>query len=223
MVADPDDEFEQLALPETRTVRAKGGSHNGTGSADDAGASVWHRSSSRRRSLPSGQKDSAAAGKGTGTDIGRTKSGPSLKARAIGYLSRREHSRTELQRKLQPYANPDDPDEIARLLNELEQGKWLSNQRFAQSLVNRRAPAKGATVIMHELRQHGLPDTDLEPIRQQLQATEYQRAQAVWARKFGSAPADAREYARQVRFLASRGFSPAILRRILGELDDFSI
>ena len=218
MVADPDDEFEQLALPETRSVRAKGGSLNGKGAAD-ADASVWQRTSSRRKGLLSGREGAGA----TDTGTGRAKSGPSLKARAIGYLSRREHSRTELQRKLQPYANPDDPDEIPRLLNDLEQGKWLSDQRFAQSLVNRRAPAKGSTVIMHELRQHGLTDTALESIRQQLQDTEYERAQAVWARKFGTAPADAREYARQLRFLASRGFSPAILRRILGELDDFSV
>ncbi|NLZ10229.1 MAG: recombination regulator RecX [Alcaligenaceae bacterium] len=218
MVADPDDEFEQLALPEAKPVRAKGGNLNGRGGAD-ADVSVWQRSSTRRRSFSSGREGAGSADIGTG----RAKSGPSLKARAIGYLSRREHSRAELQRKLQPYANPDDPDEIPRLLNELEQGKWLSDQRFAQSLVNRRAPAKGSTVIMHELRQHGLTDTALESIRQQLQGTEYERAQAVWARKFGTAPADAREYARQVRFLASRGFSPAILRRILGELDDFSV
>lgn len=218
MVADPDDEFEQLALSEAKPVRAKGGNLNGRGGADDD-VSVWQRSSTRRRSFSSGREGAGSADIGTG----RAKSGPSLKARAIGYLSRREHSRAELQRKLQPYANPDDPDEIPRLLNELEQGKWLSDQRFAQSLVNRRAPAKGSTVIMHELRQHGLTDTALESIRQQLQGTEYERAQAVWARKFGAAPADAREYARQVRFLASRGFSPAILRRILGELDDFSV
>ena len=204
MATDPDDEFEQLSLPEAAPAPVGDGA---------AGGPVRQRSSSRRKASPSGRSGF--------TDGGGSAGGPSLKARAIGYLSRREHSRTELQRKLQPYANPNDADEIPRLLDELEQGKWLSNQRFAQSLVNRRAPAKGAAVIMHELRQHGLPDAELEPLRQQLQATEYERAQAVWSRKFGSPPADAREYARQIRFLASRGFSGAILRRILGDLDDF--
>lgn len=152
---------------------------------------------------------------------GLSRPGPSLKARAIGYLSRREHSRAELQRKLAPHTNPDDPDELIRVLDELEREKWQSNQRFAQSLVHRRAPKKGAAVVVHELRRHGVADTDVAAIREQLNATEYERAKAVWQRKFGTPPIDAKDYARQTRFLAARGFSPAILRRILGDLDDF--
>ena len=159
---------------------------------------------------------------GGSTSGGQPSRGMSLKSRAIGYLSRREHSRLELERKLQRYADPDNPSELQRLLDELEKGNWLSNQRFAQSLVNRKASGKGAAVILNELRQHRLPDADIEPVREQLKATEYQRAKAVWERKFGQPPIDAREYARQVRFLASRGFSPAVLRRILGDLDDFT-
>src|SRR3546814_2072501 len=58
------------------------------------------------------------------------KTGPSLKARAIGYLSRREHSRHELSRKLAPFT--DDPQEIESLLTQLERENWLSNERFAQ-------------------------------------------------------------------------------------------
>jgi len=150
-----------------------------------------------------------------------SRKGPSLKARAIGYLSRREHSRLELQRKLAPHANPEDPDEIPRLLTELEHGNWLSNERFARSLVHRRASKKGAALVVQELRQHGLPDADVQNLREELNATEFDRAKAVWLKKFGTAPADARDYARQMRFLASRGFSPSILRRILGDLDDF--
>ena len=50
----------------------------------------------------------------------------SLKARAVGLLSRREHSRAELQRKLAPHA--EDPASLETLLNELEQGGWLSQQ-----------------------------------------------------------------------------------------------
>src|SRR3546814_2337183 len=59
----------------------------------------------------------------------------SLKARAVGFLSRREHSRLELERKLAPYAA--DAAELERVLDQLEREQWLSNQRFAQALVNR--------------------------------------------------------------------------------------
>lgn len=145
--------------------------------------------------------------------------GPSLKARAVAILSRREHSRIELARKLAPHANPDDPSQLNNVLDELERENWLSNQRFAQSLVNRRAPRKGAALVLQELRQHGLTDEQLTDIRHDLQATEVQRATEVWQKKFGRPPADAKDYARQFRFLASRGFSARCLKQILGELD----
>lgn len=145
--------------------------------------------------------------------------GPSLKARAISYLSRREHSRVELARKLAPHVDPDHPDQLDRVLDELQRDNWLSDQRFAQSLVHRRAPRKGAALVLQELRQHGLSDDQLTDIREELQATELQRATEVWNKKFGRPPVDAKDYARQYRFLASRGFSARCLSQILGDLD----
>src|SRR5690606_21859074 len=68
-------------------------------------------------------------------------SGPSLKARAIDFLSRREHSRVELQRKLQRHT--DDLDAIESLLDDLERERWLSDERFAHSLINRKAHKLG--------------------------------------------------------------------------------
>lgn len=141
--------------------------------------------------------------------------GPSLKARAVAILSRREHSRVELARKLAPHVNPEDPTQLQTVLDELERDNWLSNQRFAQSLVNRRAGGRGAALVLQELRQHGLADEQLADIRQQLQSTEIQRATEAWQKKFGQPPADAKEHARQLRFLASRGFSAQCLRQIL--------
>jgi len=148
------------------------------------------------------------------------KKGPSLKARAVALLSRREHSRLELARKLAPHADPEHPDDLQRVLDDLQREGWLSDERFAHSLVQRRAPRKGAALVMQELRRHGLPDEQVAALRDDLQATELQRARAVWQKKFGRPPADAKDYARQFRFLASRGFSSDCLRRILGEQDD---
>lgn len=138
----------------------------------------------------------------------------------MGYLSRREYSRLELQRKLQPYA--EDPNELERVLDALEREQWLSNERFARALVHRKAARQGAVLIVQELRRHGLSDKCLDDVRAQLLDTELERAREVWRKKFGTPPKDAREYARQYRFLASRGFSAGCLRRILGEQDDAS-
>jgi len=145
--------------------------------------------------------------------------GPSLKARAVSLLSRREHSRLELARKLASHVDPGNPQELEQVLDALERDNWLSNQRFAQNLAQRRGAQKGSALVLQELRQHGLSDDQLSSIRHDLQATELQRATEVWKKKFGSAPADAKEYARQFRFLASRGFSSSCLKQILGELD----
>ena len=144
------------------------------------------------------------------------KSGPSLKARAIGYLSRREHSRQELGRKLQRFS--EDPQEIESLLNQLEKENWLSNERFAQSLLNRRAARQGSSRILNELRQHGVSDAAISDIGRQLHHTELDRARAVWEKKFGQLPQDSKAYARQYRFLATRGFAPECVRRILGDI-----
>jgi len=141
---------------------------------------------------------------------------PSLKARAIGLLSRREHSRSELRRKLA--AHTEDPAELDALLDELQQANWLSQERFAESLVHRRAHRHGMRRIMHELRQHELPESTLAEVSEKLRATEFERAWGVWQKRFGAAPADAKEYARQLRYMAARGFGADSVRRILAQV-----
>lgn len=173
---------------------------NGHDERDDE-ASVYTRTSSQRNRRENPRSRGA---------------GPSLKARAIGYLSRREHSRAELQRKLLPYA--EDPESLEALLHTLERENWLSNQRFAQSLVNRRAQRQGTQRIVQELKQHGLSDDAVSDIGERLRQTEFERAEAVWSKKFHQLPVDAKEYARQFRFLGSRGFAPEAIRRILGDI-----
>lgn len=141
--------------------------------------------------------------------------GPSLKARAVGYLSRREHSRAELARKLRPHA--ESAEEIEAVLDALQQEGWQSNARFAQSLVHRRAPRQGTARIVQELRQSGVEDADIADLRDALRATEYERALEVWRRRYGEKPQDRTAYAKQARFLASRGFAHEVIRRLLGE------
>src|SRR5690349_4525778 len=70
----------------------------------------------------------------------------SLKARALKYLSMREHSRLELARKLSRHAQ--EGDDVEALLNWLEAAKFLSQERFAESLVNRRAARFGNSRIL---------------------------------------------------------------------------
>lgn len=145
----------------------------------------------------------------------RSTAGVSLKARAVGLLSRREHSRSELRRKLAPHC--EDPSELEALLDDLERGNWLSEERFAESLAHRHAPRHGVRRILQELRRHDLPEETVAGIAEALRGTELERARTVWNRRFGKPPADAREFGRQYRYMLARGFTAEALRRILAE------
>ncbi|MGE8655556.1 MAG: recombination regulator RecX [Achromobacter sp.] len=227
-----DDEFETVAKPEglrrtsdlRRAAESRAASdHDLDGAAPEqagAPASQWQRSSERRAAGGRGRRGKEG-GEGAPASEGTPRTppkGPSLKMRAVGYLSRREHARDELARKLAPHA--EDADEVERVLDALEKEGWLSTERFAQSLVHRRASRQGAARIVQELRQHGVDDVQVSELREQLRATEHQRAFEVWQKRFGAKPEDRAAYAKQARFLASRGFAHDVIRRILGAGDD---
>jgi len=143
----------------------------------------------------------------------------SLKARALKYLSTREHSRIELRRKLAKYA--EEGDDVDALLDFLEKNNWLSQERFAESLVHRRAGRYGNSRVLAELQQHGVAGDDLAEMKSELASTEIARAKEVWARKFGTPPQDAAERSKQMRFLMQRGFSQSAIRAALkGHVED---
>jgi regulatory protein len=147
---------------------------------------------------------------------------PSLKGRALRYLSRREHSRLELRRKLGPHA--ESAEQLERVLDQLESARLLSNERFAESLVHRRARGHGNALIAHELRAHAIDPTLIEAQTVELRASELERARALWERRFGARPDTTQAFGRQMRFLLSRGFSGEVVRRVIrdggGVLED---
>jgi len=145
----------------------------------------------------------------------------SLKARALRYLSAREHSRQELARKLSRYAQ--EGDDIDALLDTLEAAKFLSEERFSESLVNRRAARFGNSRILQELKSHGIAADSLTDIKANLEQDEAKRAREVWVRKFGTPPQDANERAKQMRFLMQRGFSSRAIQKAMRgtEEDEF--
>ncbi len=144
----------------------------------------------------------------------------SLKARALRYLSMREHSRLELARKLSRYA--EEGDDIDALLDFLEKNNWLSQVRFSESLIHRRAARFGNSRIVAELQSHGINGEALHDLKADLSGSEIARACEVWQRKFGTGAADAAERNKQMRFLMQRGFSQCAIRAAMqgADLDD---
>ncbi|HHL4082331.1 recombination regulator RecX [Burkholderia sola] len=186
---------------------------------------VYTRSSQhpRRTRRASGASSGGAASSDTPGARERKSSKPprSLKGRALGYLSRREYSRAELARKLAPYVGED--ESVDPVLDALEKEGWLSDARFAESLVHRRASRVGVARIVSELKRHAVGDSLVEEVNAQLRETEWTRAQAVWRKKFGALPQTPAERAKQARFLAARGFSSATIVKLLKVGGDFPI
>ena len=180
------------------------------GSADSADSGETTYTRSRRQ--PGEAKSADKANRASNRPV------RSLKGRALGYLSRREYSRAELSRKLAPYA--EEGDSIDTLLDSLEREGWLSNSRFAESLIHRRASRMGAGRIVNELKRHAVGQELVEEVSAQLRETELARARAVWRKKFGSLPETPNERAKQARFLATRGFSQGIIGKILKGVDE---
>ncbi len=151
-----------------------------------------------------------------------------LRARALACLALREHSRTELQRKLMravqqaavhgEEAPSDDPVDaqttVSELLDQLAAQGLLSDARYIDSRLRTRAPRLGARRLAAELAQQGLkPEGETWA---DVQATEHERALALLLRRFGDAPPpDAKERARRVRFLVARGFATDLAVRLV--------
>ena len=199
----------------------------------------------------------------------RSRPTPSLRQRALMWLAQREHSRRELQDKLQRWvqaleatqglttaasrlgeggddlarATPQsaarsiarssrasvtessatsssvprpalpDAGQITALLDDLEAAGHLSNERVLESRIQVRSARFGNLRIERELQHLGVEPSD--EARSTLRSTEVARARTVWERKFGAVPASAAERARQMRFLAARGFTAETIRAVL--------
>ena len=141
--------------------------------------------------------------------------GPSLRERALRLLARREHSRVELARKLAPHA--DSAAGLDELLAELERLGLLSDQRYADQRSRSRGQRLGNARLSHELRTKGVEDAIIASALDSL-GDELTRARAVWQRKFrGMTPQSREEWARQARFLQSRGFPSELIRKLLDD------
>ena len=124
-------------------------------------------------------------------------------------------------------SNPRDHDrqscseQADALLDWLSARAYLSDERFVESRVRARQARFGNRRIRHELQQHGLALDD--NMLQGLTASEPGRARDLWLKKFGEPAHDVASRARQMRFLAGRGFSLDVVRRVVqGKGDDSS-
>jgi len=161
---------------------------------------------------------------------------------AIALLARRDYGRSELaQRLLRRTQTPESSARhehvdrtvftalserrarsvaaIEQVLDALQAKGLLSEARFANEFIRARAARFGPVRLRHELLRRGVQEDLIESALVGQQQDEYARALALWQQRFGAVANEARERARQARFLAARGFSHEVVRRVVSGKD----
>lgn len=139
----------------------------------------------------------------------------SAKSVAVKLLSRREHSAFEIRQKL---AQRDfGESEIAQAITELQQGGWLSDERYAEAYVRmRRNKGYGPVRIAMELKERGVNDAVVEHYLQADNEIWRQILKQQYQKKYNDEPvADYSDRAKRIRFLQYRGFPLDIIYQVI--------
>lgn len=139
-----------------------------------------------------------------------------IRKSALTLLTRRDHARREIQQKLQSkgFSHQD----IAPVLDELNQAGWLNEARCAEQFIyTRRQKGYGPERIYRELAARGIAE---ETIAEHLQITDnawLMEVRRVWQKHFkGAIPKTINDRAKQIRFLQYRGFTREQINSIYG-------
>lgn len=137
-----------------------------------------------------------------------------LRLAAMNLLAQREYTRKELSRKLGHLTN--DSELIDGALVRLESEGLLSNSRFIESFIRSRLNrGHGPVRITQELRQKGCDNEAITLALEEAEVDWFELAESTRQKKFGdSLPVDAKEKARQIRFLQYRGFPAGVVMEL---------
>ncbi len=125
---------------------------------------------------------------------------------AMNLLAMREHSAKELTEKLgRKFPSP---EHVFRVVIDLKEQDLQSDERFTVDFVRmRQVQGKGSVLIRMELRERGIDAFLVDQLLDESDSRWFSLAQEVRSKRFKHLPVDAREKAKQMRFLHSRGFS----------------
>ncbi|HWT15353.1 MAG TPA: regulatory protein RecX [Patescibacteria group bacterium] len=141
--------------------------------------------------------------------------------RALGLLSRREHSARELKRKLLQKGVA--AEEAGDVVGEMGDRNYQSDARFAESLVRRRAlDGYGPLRIRAELASHGIVREAATAAIGSAEVDWIVIARRVFSAKFRDTDAaDHKERQKRAAWLSARGFDGSVVRAVTrAEVDD---
>ena len=142
---------------------------------------------------------------------------PSPTQRALSLLTRREHSKRELARKLLVRGVP--ASEASEAIARLADAGWQDDRRFAESLVRSRADAGyGPAFIRAELGTHGLGADAVAAALAAYEGDWTANARGLVRRRCGpSGPMDPAARRKAGELLVRRGFRMEQVRAVLGD------
>jgi regulatory protein len=131
----------------------------------------------------------------------------SAKSVAVRLLSRREHSAFEIRDKL--LKRDFDEKEIAQAIVELQQGGWLSDERFAEAYIRmRQLKGFGPIRIAIELNERGVEEAVVDNYLHSSDDLWLQSLREQYQKKYrDKAIEDYNDKAKRIRFLQYRGFN----------------
>ncbi len=140
-----------------------------------------------------------------------------VRQKAIQLLARREHSRFELQQKLQQRDYP--IELIQQQLTQLVEQGLLSDERFVEHYIRARSnKGYGPIRIAAELQQRGITRELIEHFIEPIEDQWLPLAEKVRQKRFGkNVPTDFPEQAKQMRFLQYRGFTNTQISKVIDQ------
>jgi len=144
---------------------------------------------------------------------------PSPAQRALGLLTRREHSRRELEHKL--VARGVERPAAQAAVETLAEAGWQDDARFAGSLARTRAASGyGPLYIQAELAGHGLAREAIARVLAELGADWIANARRLLARRTGAQQSDSGTSRKTADTLLRRGFTGDQMRAAMRSQPD---
>lgn len=139
----------------------------------------------------------------------------SAKSVAVRLLSRREHSAFEIRDKL--LKREFDEAEIDQAISELQQGGWLSDERFAEAYIRmRQLKGFGPIRIAIELNERGVKEGIVDVYLQADDDSWRQTLEQQYVKKYKNKPVeDYNDKAKRIRFLQYRGFTLDVIYQVI--------
>jgi regulatory protein len=108
-------------------------------------------------------------------------------------------------------------EQISAILEDFKKRGWLSDARFTEQLVHARQARFGSARVANELREKGVADDLIVSAVATVKVNELEHAREVCRKKYKASPTSREDWAKQARFLQSRGFGFDVIKKVLNE------